>query len=82
MYPDKGWLGITETWSCPYSAYGATDLHILVVDSNYNTKHEKTGLGPVNDGKSYVYDCSTGVLSEDIPPAEITSLRISSYSRA
>ena len=58
------WLAINETWNCPYGAYGATDLHIWVVDSNFNTLHNKTGLGPIYDDKAYLYDCSTGVLSE------------------
>ena len=60
----SGWLDISQTWSCPYGAYGYTDLHIWVVDSNYNTKHDKYNLGPVYDNKNYIYDCSTGVLSE------------------
>lgn len=60
----SGWLDIAEIWDCPYGAYGKTDLHIWVVDSNYNTKHNKTGLGPIYDDKSYTYDCSTGKLIE------------------
>ena len=60
----SGWLGIGGIWNCPYGAYGATDLHILVVDSNYNVKHNKYGLGPIYDGRGYIYDCSTGRLSE------------------
>ena len=60
----SGWLNISQTWSCPYGAYGCTDLHIWVVDSNYNTKHDKYNLGPVYDNKNYIYDCSTGMLSE------------------
>ena len=60
----SGWLNISQTWSCPYGAYGYTDLHIWVVDSNYNTKHDKYNLGPVYDNKNYIYDCSTGMLSE------------------
>lgn len=60
----SGWLDISQTWNCPYGAYGATDLHIWVVDSNYNTKHDKYNLGPISDDKNYIYDCSTGILSK------------------
>jgi hypothetical protein len=77
----SGWLGITETWGCPYGAFGATDLHVMVVDSDYNKKHEKFNLGPIHDGKSYVYDCSTGTLYEEITAAEFDNLSITSLSR-
>ncbi len=63
----SGWLDINETWDCPYGAYGTTDLTIMVVDSDWNYTHQKTGLGPVYDDKDYIYDCSTGVLSEVTP---------------
>ena len=74
-----GWLDIGVTWNCPYGAYGATDLCITVVDSNYSVKHNKTGLGPIYDGKNYVYDCSTGVLSEEVPEPTITEFKILDY---
>ena len=60
----SGWLDIDVAWDCPYGAYGATDLRIVVYDSNYNILHDKSGLGPIYDGRDYVYDCSTGQLSE------------------
>ena len=57
-------LGISQKWNCPVQASGATDLAIYVYDANWNLKHSKTGLGPIYDGKEYVYDCATGKLSE------------------
>lgn len=66
----SGWLSIDQSWNCPYGAYGATDLHILVVDADYNTLHDRSGLGPVYDGRDYQYDCSTGQLAEEAPPEE------------
>lgn len=60
----SGWLDVNVAWGCPYGAYGATDLRIFVVDINYNTLHDKSGLGPIYDDRAYVYDCSTQQLSE------------------
>lgn len=78
----SGWLDVTEIWHCPMGAYGATDLRINVVDVNYATKHSNSGLGPIEDDKSYIYDCSTGVLSEEIPTRpEFSDLSISSLSK-
>ena len=61
----SGWLAINETWDCPYGAYGATDLRIWVVDSDLHTLLLEDAGSPIYDDKSYVYDCSTGTLSED-----------------
>lgn len=74
-----GHLDIEETWNCPYGAGGATDLYIIVTDSNYNVIHEKWPLGPIFDNKSYVYDCSTGVLSEEISEPTITEFKIKDF---
>lgn len=76
------WLGIDEPWNYPYGAYGATDLEIMVVDSNYDIKHSITGLGPIYDGKTYVYDCSTRILSEVAPPTGIISRKELEYNSA
>ena len=75
----SGWLDIGVTWNCPYGANGATDLRILVVDSNYNVKHDKGGLGPIVDGKNYEYDCNTGLLSEVVPQPTISQFKIEDY---
>lgn len=74
----SGWLGIGVVWECPYGAYGATDLHIIVVDSSWNYIHDKSGLGPIYDGKSYVYDCSSEVLSEVTLESEFRNISIDS----
>ena len=60
----SGWLDIGEIWDCPYGAYGATDLTILVVDAGWDYTHQKSDLGPVNDGEAYIYDCNTELLTE------------------
>lgn len=65
-YPDY-WLGINTTWNCPYGAYGATDLRIYIADANYEIIYTKYSLGPIYDDKAYVFDCSTGRLSEEVP---------------
>ena len=70
----SGWLDIDEPWNCPYGAYGATDLKIYVYDSDYNLKHESPYLGPIYDDKEYVYDCSTGILSEITPESQFRNL--------
>jgi hypothetical protein len=74
----SGWLNIGVTWECPYGAYGATDLRVLVVDSNYNVKHDKRGLGPIVDGNSYEYDCSTGLLSATLTP-QVSEFKIADF---
>lgn len=77
----SGWLDLSQPWNCPYGAYGATDLRILVVDSDYNTKHDKSNLGPVYDSKSYEYNCSTQELAEILPEAAFSQLEIVNYRR-
>jgi len=77
----SGWLNIGDTWNCPYGAYGATDLRVLVVDASYNVLHDKRGLGPVYDGHNYVYNCATQQLSEVVPPSEFSGFGITDYSK-
>jgi hypothetical protein len=77
----SGLLGLSDRWGCPYNPYGATDLRIYVYDSIWNVKCSGTSLGPIYDGKTYVFDCSSGMLSEEIPAAEFDNLSITSLSR-
>jgi len=78
----SGWLGIDQEWACPYGAYGTTDLHILVVNSAYSPLHDRYNLGPIYDGKSYEYDCGTGLLSEvAIPQPEFAGFAVIDYSK-
>lgn len=80
----SGWLNISDTWSCPYGANNATDLRIYVVDSNYTQLYYKGGLGPIQDGVDYQFDCSTGVLStvSGVPlTPSITGFTIVSYEK-
>lgn len=74
----SGWLDIGEIWACPMGAYGATDLHIFVVDADYNTLHNNYGLGPVYDDKAYEYDCATRRLSEVVPESQFRNISIHS----
>lgn len=60
----SGAIALDETWDCAYNPYGATDLRIRVLDMvNAITLLDALNLGPIYDGKSYIYDCSTGVLT-------------------
>lgn len=67
---DSGWLGIGEVWTYPtsYDKQGnplyCTTLRIWALDSDNNILFDVGNLGPVEDGKSYIYDCSTGELYE------------------
>lgn len=76
----SGVLGVSDTWNCPYNPYEAADLRVYVYDSSWNIKYSKTGLGPIYDGKDYILDCSTGVLSEVIPAAGFDDLAITSIA--
>ena len=79
----SGWLDINAEWYCTYGAYGATDLRILIADSNWNYVHQQYNLGPIADDKSYVYDCATGILSEEVPEVPtISEFGIASFSKA
>ena len=78
----SGYLDISEAWDCPYGAYGAADLHIWVVDTDYNTLHNKYGLGPIHDDKSYVYDCSSEKLSEEVPPGGTITRKVLEYNES
>ncbi len=80
VYPNPYWMATNVTWECPYGAYGATDLEIIVVDSNYNVKHSKSGLGPVHDGREYEYNCSTGQLYEIITQPQFDNFVIKSFN--
>ena len=73
---DSGWLGIDEAWVYPSDPRGSTSLHIWIIDAYENTLLEVWDLGPVNDGKDYIYDCSTGVLYEAIPALSLWPLAI------
>lgn len=58
-------LALDASWNCPSNPFGATDLRILVLDMVHAiTLHETPNLGPIHSGKSYIYDCSTKILSE------------------
>ena len=59
------WMNVATRWDSVYRASGETNLIIQVVDSGYNETHYKSGLGPIYNDHDYVYDCSTGVLSEE-----------------
>jgi len=63
IYPEP--LNLDEPWECSYNPYGATDLRIRVLDMvNAITVHDAPNLGPIESGRSYIYDCASGQLSE------------------
>jgi len=74
----SGILGLGAVWNCPYNPYGATDLRIYAYNSSWNITCSGTNLGPIYNGKDYVFDCSTGVLSEIIPESEFRNITIDS----
>jgi len=61
---DSGWLGIDESWDYPSDPLSRTTLRVWVIDAADNTLFDVTNLAVLESGKSYVYDCATGELSE------------------
>jgi len=61
---DSGWLGIDESWDYPSDPMSRTTLRVWVIDAADNTLFDVTDLAVLESGKSYVYDCATGELSE------------------
>ena len=65
LYHPLHFLDLNETWECPHSADGQTDLIITVLKDNlYEFTHYIGGLGPIYNDKAYIYDCNTSKLSE------------------
>ncbi|GAI90497.1 unnamed protein product, partial [marine sediment metagenome] len=76
IYPPDA-LALDEAWDCAYNPYGATDLRVRVLDIVHAiTLHDAPNLGPIEDGKDYTYDCSTGVLYEAVPAISLWPLAI------
>ncbi len=63
-------LELDELWDYPDDPQGRTDLMVRVFDSDLREIFTDSNLGPIEDGKSYTYDCATGALYEAIPEAE------------
>ncbi|MBA7698274.1 hypothetical protein ES703_106951 [subsurface metagenome] len=57
-------LELDELWDYPDDPQGRTDLMVRVFDSDLREIFTDSNLGPIEDGKSYTYDCSTGALYE------------------
>lgn len=80
---DSGWLAIDEIWNYPSDPRGVTSLHIWILDAGNNILLNVWNLGPVNDGKDYVYDGSTRVLSEvTLEEGPFSSISITAPSSA
>jgi len=58
------YLGIDDTWDCPSYAIGSDDLHISIYDADYHVLWSGDNLGPVYDGRDYVFDCIKGKIVE------------------
>jgi len=61
---DSGWLSIDESWDYPSDPLGCTTLHIWALDAENNVLFDIKNLGPVDAGKSYIFDHSSGLLIE------------------
>lgn len=61
---DSGWLGIDEAWVYPSDPLGCTTLRIWALDADDNVLFDDRNLGPIEDGKGYIYDCLSGELYE------------------
>lgn len=61
---DSGWLSIDESWDFPSDPLGCTTLRIWALDAEDNILFDVRNLGPIEGGKSYVFDYITGELSE------------------
>ena len=56
---DSGWLAIDKAWNYPSDPEGCTTLRIWALDANNNILFDVRNLGPVENGKSYIFDCIT-----------------------
>ncbi|MBA7661324.1 hypothetical protein ES703_69339 [subsurface metagenome] len=62
---DSGALPIDTVWEYPSDPLGCTTLMIQLFDTDHNKIFEVRNLGPVENGKSYVFDYATGELIEE-----------------
>ncbi|GAI37078.1 unnamed protein product, partial [marine sediment metagenome] len=69
-------LELDEPWDYADDPEARTDLMIRIFDSDLREIFTDTNLGPIEDGKSYTYNCSTGVLYEAILAASLWPLAI------
>lgn len=60
-FADSGWLSPDAIWEYPSDPLGVTTLRIWALDADNNILFDVYNLGPVNNGKHYIYD---GVLRE------------------
>ncbi|GAJ05224.1 unnamed protein product, partial [marine sediment metagenome] len=56
---DSGWLAIDRAWEYPSDPRGCTTLRIWILNANNNILLDVKNLGPVNKGKSYIFNCIT-----------------------
>jgi len=63
-FPDSGWLSLTGTWEYPSDPLGCHTMKIWALDADQNVLFDVRNLGPVNNGKHYLFDCSTKILKE------------------
>lgn len=60
----SGWLGIDDTWQCPYGDYLPYTLSIGIYNKDYELLDARYLIGPVYAGKNYVYNWFSGKLRE------------------
>jgi len=73
---DSGWLGIGEVWTFYQDPLSCTTLRIWILDAEDNILLDVYNLGPIEDSKSYIYDCSTGELYEGVPEVALWPLAL------
>jgi len=61
---DSGWLAPDSVWEYPGDPLGCVTLKVWALDAESNVLFDTSNLGPVNNGKHYLFDCSTKILKE------------------
>ncbi|MBA7601327.1 hypothetical protein ES703_08397 [subsurface metagenome] len=69
-------LELDESWDYVDDPEGRTDLMVRVFDTDLREIFTASNLGPIEDGKSYTYDCATGVLYEGVPEVSLWPLAL------
>ncbi len=61
---DSGWLAPGDTWEFQQDPLGIVTLRIWALDADNNILFDVYNLGPVNNGKHYLFDYATSSLGE------------------
>ncbi|MBU0778240.1 carboxypeptidase-like regulatory domain-containing protein [Patescibacteria group bacterium] len=61
---DSGWIAVGDYWDYPSDPRGCTTLRVWALDADNNILFDIYNLGPVNNGKNYIFNCATQTLIE------------------